>query len=54
MKVCHVSLNALKEKFHCVSLPLQFLYTLHCLKGVQSQSFFWSVFSRIWTEYGDL
>ena len=24
------------------------------LKSVQIQSFFWSVFSRIWTEYGDL
>ena len=27
---------------------------LHCVKRVQIRSFFWSVFSRIWTEYGDL
>ena len=26
----------------------------HCVKSVQMQSFFWSVFSRIRTEYGDL
>ena len=26
----------------------------HCVKNVQIRSFFWSVFSRIWTEYGDL
>ena len=24
----------------------------HCVKSVQIRSFFWSVFSRIWTEYG--
>ena len=24
---------------------------LHCVKSVQIWSFFWSVFSRIWTEY---
>ena len=26
----------------------------HCMKSVQIPSFFWSVFSRIRTEYGDL
>ena len=26
--------------------------TLHCVKSVQIRSFFWSVFSRIRTEYG--
>ena len=26
----------------------------HCLKSVQIRSFFWSVFSRIWTENEDL
>ena len=26
----------------------------HCVKSVQIQSFFWSVFSRIWTEYGEI
>ena len=28
--------------------------SLHCVKSVQIRSFFWSVFSCIWTEYGDL
>ena len=27
--------------------------TTHCVKSVQIRSFFWSVFSRIWTEYRD-
>ena len=26
----------------------------HCVNSTQIQSFFWSVFSRIWTKYGDL
>ena len=26
----------------------------HCVKSVQIRSFFWSVFSHIWNEYGDL
>ena len=30
------------------------IQTKHCLKSVQKRSFFWSVFSRIWAEYGDL
>ena len=25
-----------------------------CVKSVQIRSFFWSVFSRIWTEYGEI
>ena len=25
----------------------------HCLKSIQRRIFFWSVFSSIWTEYGD-
>ena len=29
-------------------------YDFHCTKSVQKRSFFWSVFSRIWTEYTDL
>ena len=28
--------------------------SLHCLKGVQIRSFFWAVFSRIQTEYGEI
>ena len=39
----------LKTMFH-KSISL----LLHCVKIVQIRSFFWSVFSRIWTEYGDL
>ena len=27
---------------------------VHCVKNVQIRSFFWSIFSRIRTEYGDL
>ena len=27
---------------------------VHCVKSVQIRSFFWSVFSRIRTEYGDI
>ena len=27
---------------------------LHCVKNVQIRSFFWHVFSRIWTEYGEI
>ena len=27
---------------------------LHCVKGVHIRSFFWSVFSLIWTEYGEI
>ena len=26
----------------------------HCVKSVQIRGFFWSVFSRIWTEYGEI
>ena len=26
----------------------------HCMKSVQIRSYFWSVFSRIWTEYGEI
>ena len=37
----------------CVELS-EFLKFLHCLKSVQIRSIFWSVFSRIWTEYGEI
>ena len=29
-------------------------YYAHCVKSVQTRSFFWSVFSRIRTEYGEI
>ena len=35
-------------------LRMLLLKTNHCVKGLQIRSFFWSVFSRIRTEYGDL
>ena len=31
------------------SLPLR-----HCVKSIETRICFWSVFSRVWTEYGDL
>ena len=33
---------------------IDIFWTFHCVKRVQIQSFFWSVFSHIRTEYGDL
>ena len=30
------------------------IQNIHCEKSVPIRSFFWSVFSHIWTEYGDL
>ena len=38
------------EKLHDQSCML----TIHCLKSVQMRSFFWSVFSHIRTEYGEI
>ena len=35
------------------SLP-QVKFVKHCMKSVQIRSFSWSIFSCIWTEYGDL
>ena len=33
---------------------MTFLGTRHCVKSVQIRSYFWSVFSCLRTEYGDL
>ena len=30
------------------------LLSFHCVKSVQIRNFFWSVFSCIWTEYGEI
>ena len=30
------------------------LHTEHCVKSVQIRSFFWSLYSRIRTEYGEI
>ena len=40
--------------YQLVSMIIHCLLGLHCLKSVQIRSFFWSVFSRIWTEYGEM
>ena len=42
--------NGLDPKFKIVDR----IRILHCVKSVQIQSFFWSVFSCNRTEYGDL
>ena len=55
----------LLAKFHFFAFSLSlFLYIhkktteallgIHCVKSVQIWSFFWSVFSRICTEYGEI
>ena len=45
----------ISQKTVCLSyLWIQHLATLHSLKSVQIRSYFWSVFSCIRTEYGDL
>ena len=37
-----------------ISFPTPFYGCFHCVKSVQIRSFFWSVFSRIRTEYGEI
>ena len=41
-----------------IRLILAFLYDLrwahYCMKTVQTRTFFYSIFSRIWTEYGEI
>ena len=39
---------------YCLISVSAILCPLHCVKSVQIRSFFWSVFSSIWTEYGDI
>ena len=36
-----------------VTFFIQIISTIHCLESVQIRSYFWSVFSRIRTEYGE-
>ena len=36
------------------NLISKYCFRKHCVKSVQIRSFLWSVFSRIWTEYGNL
>ena len=58
--------NGINETIQCVKdkrwnhdmpLPAYFCRDanhFHCVKSVQTRSYFWSVFSRIWTEYGEI
>ena len=40
---------------HCEYYYLRVNFTFyHCVESVQIRSFFWSVFSRILTEYGEI
>ena len=57
IKICCQKLNylyfTLDNKRVEAKMKLQGLL-IHYVKSVQIQSFFWYVFSLIWTEYGDL
>ena len=49
------AVNYFREKQSIIDILQGPKYTYeHCVKSAQIQSFVWSVFSRIWTEYGDL
>ena len=37
-----------------VTFFIQIISTIHCLKSVQIRSYFWSIFSRIRTEYREI
>ena len=37
-----------------ISMFIENYTGMHCVKSVQIRSVFWSVFSRIWTEYGKI
>ena len=53
--MCHN--RNLNNKLNWVKRALQIALkniSQHCVKRVQTRSFFWSVFSRIWTEYGEI
>ena len=45
---------AWNAQFKVLKLQTDFSQNIHCLKSVQMRSYFWSVFSRIRTKYGDL
>ena len=44
----------LKQLGFLNSTPTSILEFLQCVKSVQIRSYFWSVFSRIWTEHGGM
>ena len=43
-----------KKTAKIVQRKTQSPHQIHCVKSVQIRSIFWSVFSRIWTEYGEI
>ena len=45
--------NALLNLF-LIRTTVNHFYLIHCVKSAQIRSFFWSVFSRIRTEYGEI
>ena len=53
---CLFKVNNIKTRKRCetCSNNNDIRRKLHCLKSVQIRSFFWSVFSRIRTEYGEI
>ena len=52
---CSISLRLTKTRIRVqdISSDIKMLMK-HCVRSVQIRSFLWSVFSYIWTEYGDL
>ena len=50
-----ISIQIKKLSVTQLNLPLELaIYAIHCVKSVSIRSFFWSVFSQIWTEYGEI
>ena len=45
VKLMHLCFKSTPDVLKCI---------LHCVKRVQIRSFFWSVFSRVQTEYGEI
>ena len=49
--------RSINSNFSCrkvIRIPGENTLCLHCAKSVQIRSYFWSVFSRIRTEYGEI
>ena len=49
--ICHIKVKLFLWTKLLESLLLA---KYHCVKSVEIRSFFWSVFSRIWTKYGEI
>ena len=46
------SINSFEKVFIFKRAEVTSAKKYHCMKSVKIRSFFWSIFSRIWTEYG--